>query len=186
MNPPSAVPHPADDTGQGPLWAPWRIGFIRTHQHQPGSCFICAKAATPAEDLASYVIARGQHAYMLLNAYPYAPGHLLICPYRHIASLGALTRPEREEILSLSVSGEAVLRAAMQPMGFNLGCNLGKAAGAAVADHLHWHLVPRWVGDTNFMPILTGHGVIPESLDATTLLLRQTWDRLSTAGELPS
>ena len=111
--------------------------------------------------------------------------------HTHLPACGIGHHRSRDELFdqrhaARRPTGERELRAAMQPMGFNLGCNLGKAAGAAVADHLHWHLVPRWVGDTNFMPILTGHGVIPESLDATTLLLRQTWDRLSTAGELPS
>lgn len=160
-----------------PLWAPWRMQYI-LGPRTPG-CFLCQKAASPAEDVVNRVIARGELCYVLLNEYPYNPGHLLIAPLRHVANLSALTPAERGEMLELLAQAQRVLDQAMHPEGLNVGCNIGKAAGAAIEDHLHWHVVPRWVGDTNFMPVLGEVDCVPQALEATTAFLRQAWANLA-------
>ena len=111
----------------------------------------------------------------MLNRYPYNTGHLLAAPYRHVADLAQLTREERLELLDLCAAAEETLRRAMAPEAFNIGCNIGKAAGAGVADHLHMHIVPRWNGDNNFMPVLADIRCVPEALEVTAELLRHHW-----------
>lgn len=111
----------------------------------------------------------------MLNRYPYNTGHLLAAPYRHVGDLALLTREERTELLDLCATAEEALRRAMAPEAFNIGCNIGKAAGAGVADHLHMHIVPRWNGDNNFMPVLADIRCVPEALEATAELLKQHW-----------
>jgi len=156
-----------------PLWAPWRIDYIRGPKEK--TCFFCEKAARQ-NDMADHIIARGKHAFMLLNDYPYNSGHLMVAPYRHIGDLAALETEERAEIMELLVQAERLLQRVMYPQGFNIGFNLGQPAGAGVADHVHGHVVPRWNGDTNFMPVLGNTRVVPESLDATTAILREAWE----------
>lgn len=156
-----------------PLWAPWRIQYIRNPKDE--NCFFCQKAACPEQDGAQYVIHRGEVCFVLLNMYPYNSGHLLIAPYRHVAKLSLLTPAERTEMLELLCRAETALEKAMQPEGSNIGCNQGRIAGAAVEDHLHWHVVPRWLGDTSFMPVIGGSDSLPEALDATAELLRRHW-----------
>ncbi len=112
---------------------------------------------------------------MLLNDYPYNSGHLLVAPYRHVAGLADLSESERNELMALLVESTAVLQCLMSPRGFNIGFNLGEAAGAGLAEHVHGHVVPRWVGDTNFMSILADTRVVPEALDATAALIREAW-----------
>lgn len=168
----------APPTDARPIWAPWRLEYILAPRD--GECFICDKAEESAEDLtdhdlANRVIARGESAYVLLNTYPYNPGHLLVAPYRHLATLGELSADERAEIMGLMATCEEVLQATMQPDGFNFGCNQGGAAGAGLKDHLHWHVVPRWNGDTNFMPVIGQTGCVPQAMDDTCHLLRKHW-----------
>lgn len=154
-----------------PIWAPWRIEYIRGPKSK--ECFFCVKSARDC--LGDHVIYKGQHAFVLLNDFPYNPGHLLVAPYRHLATMSELNADERAEIMDLLIQGQAVLSAVLRPQAFNVGFNVGEAAGAGVKDHIHGHVVPRWQGDTNFMPVLGGPRVVPEALDATAELLRQAW-----------
>ena len=146
-----------------PLWAPWRIAYV-TGEKRP-DCIFCAAAGN--DQSAGHVILRGGSCLIMLNAFPYAPGHLLVAPYRHVAELDDLQEAEQGELLALVRKGIAALRKLMDPDGFNVGLNLGAVAGAGIADHLHMHVVPRWEGDTNFMPVLADTRVIPQALEAT-------------------
>lgn len=155
------------------LWAPWRLSYIVTTKddpHQEG-CFLCRYAAAPENDVRHLVVARGPRAMTVLNRFPYNNGHLLVAPLAHKASLADL---DDEELLECQQALQRMIGAISQKMsadGFNVGLNLGKVAGAGVPGHLHWHLVPRWNGDTNFMPVLTNVNVIPQSLEALYDLL---------------
>ena len=139
-------------------------------------CVFCAKRTAPDDH--EHVLARGQFALVTLNKYPYNNGHLMILPYAHVASLEDLDPPALTELMLLTNRGLVVLRAAYRPDGFNIGVNLGKAAGAGIADHVHVHIVPRWSGDTNFMPIIGETRVIPETLDQTYARLRPLFDQI--------
>jgi len=155
-----------------PIWAPWRIEYIRQAQRDQ-SCFLCGlERPPPADAVDDLVILRGKTCFLILNRYPYNSGHLMAAPYRHVADPAALTRTEAAELWQLTMRGRELLLAAMRPGVFNLGINLGAAAGAGLEGHLHQHLVPRWRGDTNFMPVLGGVRVVPEALTATAALLR--------------
>jgi ATP adenylyltransferase len=134
-------------------------------ERSPG-CIFCDKPAA-ADDAANLILQRGHALYSLLNLYPYNTGHLMIAPYRHVADLTNLSEGELLELGQLAQRHLAALQRALQPDGFNLGMNLGHVAGAGVADHLHLHIVPRWIGDTNFMPIVGGTKVMPELLETT-------------------
>jgi ATP adenylyltransferase len=121
------------------------------------------------------VVHRGERAFVLLNRYPYASGHLMVAPYRHVGDFGALEDEEALEIQRLAATALAALGEAMAPHGFNLGWNLGRVAGAGIVDHVHQHVVPRWAGDTNFMPVLADLKVMPEALEATRRKLAEAW-----------
>ena len=151
------------------LWAPWRLAYVSGEK--PAGCVLCAKH-DGADDAEALVVARGEHAYVVLNLYPYNNGHLMVVPYRHVADLAELTADESTECQALLVRAIGVLRAAMGPGGFNVGLNLGEAAGAGIAQHLHWHLVPRWEGDTNFMPVVADVKVMPQHLQDTWKIVR--------------
>lgn len=157
-----------------PLWAPWRIDFICGTKEK--RCFLCVKTshdqASPEEPLMVY---RGTTAFVILNRYPYNSGHLMVAPYRHTGDISELTSEERQEIMNLCVSAKEVLQKVMHPDAFNIGFNLGTAAGAGLAEHLHLHIVPRWNGDTNFMPVISDTRCVPEALEATATLIRQAW-----------
>ena len=153
------------------LWAPWRLKYIESGI-KPDGCIFCMFPALPVEkDSGNLILYRGELAFILLNAYPYSNGHLMVVPYRHTSTLDSLTVAELTETSRLVRVAVNVLAAAFRPDGFNLGVNMGHAAGAGIADHLHWHVVPRWSGDTNFMPVLAGVKVIPESLEVVRLRL---------------
>jgi len=154
-----------------PLWAPWRIEYIVGPKD--GVCFFCAKAES--DDESNHVIVRGRTAFVLLNTFPYNSGHVLVAPYRHVADLSDLTEDELTELMSLVIQAKDVMTRTMQPQGFNIGFNIGESAGAGVADHVHGHIVPRWVGDTNFMSVLGNARVVPQSLDDTASMLRAAW-----------
>ncbi len=158
-----------------PLWAPWRIEYIR--QEKTDECFLCDKAAAADADVENLVVARGRMSFLLLNAYPYNSGHVMVAPYRHVADLSDLTAEEHAEMMELVVRIKTIMTQLMNPQGFNYGFNLGAAAGAGVEAHLHGHLVPRWFGDTNFMPVLSGSRVIPEALAHTAAMFRAAWNR---------
>lgn len=145
------------------LWAPWRVEYFKTNTGSPD--FLLA-AAQATDDAAHLVVARRAHTFLIMNRYPYAVGHLMAVPNRKVADLAALTVEEKLELWELAELGQKLLRAVVRAQGFNVGLNLGKCAGAGVADHLHLHLVPRWEGDHNFMPVLADTRVLPEALDA--------------------
>lgn len=145
------------------LWAPWRVEYFKANTGSPD--FLVA-AALAADDAAHLVVARREHTFLIMNRYPYAVGHLMAVPNRKVADLPALTVAEKLELWELAELGQKLLRDVVRAQGFNVGLNLGKCAGAGVADHLHLHIVPRWEGDNNFMPVLAGTRVLPEALDA--------------------
>jgi ATP adenylyltransferase len=155
-----------------PLWAPWRLEYVSQADELAG-CPLCAEAAGEVED--SLVVHRGRTAFALLNKFPYASGHLLVAPYEHTGVLEALADETALEVHRLGLEGMAALRSVYGPDGFNLGWNLGHVAGAGLADHVHLHVVPRWAGDTSFMPVLADAKVLPEHLLATRERLRGTW-----------
>jgi ATP adenylyltransferase len=148
-----------------PLWAPWRIEYITGPKD--GECIFCLAAAAQNEDPAHQPVDRTEHCLTILNAFPYAPGHVMVAPVRHVASLEDLNDAEMLDTMRLARRAMLALRRAMTPEAFNVGCNVGKVAGAGIADHLHLHVVPRWAGDTNFMPVLADTNVIPQALEAS-------------------
>jgi ATP adenylyltransferase len=154
------------------LWAPWRLEYIQGADEQEG-CVFCL--APGRDDEAGLVVHRGEHAFVLLNRYPYASGHLMVAPYRHEGAFDGLRPDEALEIHQLAATAVGVLQDVMAPQGFNLGWNLGRVAGAGIVDHVHQHLVPRWGGDTNFMPVLADVKVMPEALEATRRKLAEAW-----------
>jgi ATP adenylyltransferase len=155
-----------------PLWAPWRLEYVSQADELPG-CPICAEAAGEVEE--TLVVCRGERAFVLLNKFPYASGHLLVAPYEHLAELEALDDATALEVHRLSLRAVAALRATYRPDGFNLGWNLGRSAGAGIDQHVHLHVVPRWAGDTSFMPVLADVKVLPEHLLETRRRLREAW-----------
>ena len=153
------------------LWAPWRTTFL--HGPRPRGCIFCRAKRRPANDRKTFVVARGRRAFALLNVYPYNNGHVMIAPYRHVGALDALHAEEWAELLRLLQRLLPKLKRHLHPHGVNVGLNLGRAAGAGIPGHLHLHVVPRWVGDVNFMPILTDAKVISQSLTELYRLLTQ-------------
>jgi ATP adenylyltransferase len=146
------------------LWAPWRMTYIE--KARPSTCLFCDAPLT-GDDERDLVLYRGKSVFILMNLYPYNPGHLMIAPYRHLDDLERLSPDELLELVQEAARSTRLLRDAMNPDGFNLGVNLGKVAGAGIEDHLHLHIVPRWNGDTNFMPVVAGARVVPEHPAAT-------------------
>lgn len=156
------------------LWAPWRLEYLES-DHEESECVFCVAAErglTPE----SLLLHRGNRALVILNKYPYAPGHLMVAPTRHCGSLHELTSEEAAEIHELLVNALEALERASAPHGFNVGWNLGRPAGAGIVDHVHQHIVPRWSGDTNFMPVLADTRVMPEHLLATREKLLEAWE----------
>jgi ATP adenylyltransferase len=151
------------------LWTPWRMIYIGGPP-VPG-CFLCVKAAEDRDE-ENLILHRTEHAFVLLNLYPYNSGHLMVAPYLHTGELTALPPEVGSDLLSLTQQAVGALTTEYGPEGFNVGMNLGKVAGAGLPDHLHLHIVPRWNGDTNFMPITGGTKVLPETLDQTYARLR--------------
>ncbi|MFH1652009.1 MAG: HIT domain-containing protein [Chloroflexota bacterium] len=146
------------------IWAPWRIQYIQ--MEKPQGCVLCEKPKED-DDTANYILYRGKSNFVILNSYPYNPGHLMVAPYRHLATLEDMTEEERNEHFAIVSRCVAVLRREFQPGGLNLGINLGKVAGAGIEDHMHTHIIPRWQGDTNFVTVVSDVRVIPEALADT-------------------
>ncbi|MBN1755636.1 HIT domain-containing protein [bacterium] len=157
------------------LWAPWRMAYIERGDLDK-ECLFCSKQNSLdwEEDL---VLFKGQRAFILMNLYPYTNGHLMVAPLRHVASLEDLAPEEMAELMALTTRSLKILRKCFNPQGFNVGVNLGRVAGAGVVDHTHVHIVPRWNGDTNFMPILTDTKVICECLKDTYNKLKPEFQR---------
>ncbi|HEX8311292.1 MAG TPA: HIT domain-containing protein [Chthoniobacteraceae bacterium] len=143
------------------LWAPWRVEYFS----KKATPDFLREAAQTTDDAAHFVVARRKSCFLLMNRYPYAVGHMMAVPYRQVADLEELTDGEQLDLLGLAIHAQKLLRATVSAQGFNVGLNLGKCAGAGVADHLHLHIVPRWEGDNNFMPVLADTRVLPEALE---------------------
>jgi len=186
------------------LWTPWRYQYVSRAQEsscpgvpialrawaesaaEAGDCVFCNMIAAvdyavahgmPADeaDKAAHLLVRAEHCFLCLNAFPYATGHILLVPYRHVDSLAALPPEEAAELMALAQRVESVLRAVYRPGGMNFGLNLGEAGGAGIASHIHMHALPRWIGDTNFMTVTADTRVLPEALDTTWTRFRQAW-----------
>ena len=157
------------------LWAPWRLKYIKSARTKT-DCFIC-KACKGRNDRKNLLLVRGSRALVLLNKFPYNNGHLLLAPKRHVGNYEDVTPDEHLEMTRLITRCTKALEATMGPHGYNIGLNLGHVAGAGLVDHLHYHLVPRWNGDTNFMPVTSGVKVISQSLAAAYDLLKGELDK---------
>src|SRR5947207_4981104 len=159
------------------LWAPWRVEYF---EKEPRDLDFLSEAARTSDDAAHLVIARRKNAFLMMNRYPYSVGHLMVVPYRKTADVASLGENEVLELWNLAVHGQRLLRETMKAQGFNIGLNLGQCAGAGVPDHLHLHIVPRWNGDTNFMPVLAGTRMLSEGLRGLYDKLVSTQDRIGT------
>ena len=158
------------------IWAPWRVQYIE--MDKPVECMLCQKSREN-NDAKNYILHRADKNFVTMNLFPYTPGHLMIAPYRHVAKLEELTDEERNEHFAVVSRGVILLRQVINPEGFNIGMNLGKVAGTGIDDHIHTHIVPRWGGDTNFMPVIADTNVIPEALADTYKKLKADSERLS-------
>ena len=154
------------------LWAPWRLEYIQSADEQDG-CVFCR--AHERDDEEGLVVRRGERAFVVLNKFPYSSGHVMVAPYRHVGEFGDLDDREALEIHRLAAEALAALAQTFAPEGYNAGWNLGRVAGAGVVDHVHLHVVPRWAGDTNFMPVLADVKVLPEHLLETREKLAAAW-----------
>ncbi len=154
------------------LHAPWRIEYILGPKSPPGDDSVFTRAAQSSDDEAHYIIARDRTCFALLNTYPYTGGHTLVLPYKQVQDFDELTDEETLDLMKLTIRCKAALKTVMKPDGFNLGVNLGKVAGAGIVEHLHIHIVPRWNGDTNFMPVTASTTVLPQALAELAAQLR--------------
>ncbi|HEU4386616.1 MAG TPA: HIT domain-containing protein [Blastocatellia bacterium] len=154
------------------IWSPWRFRYITTAGGEPG-CVFCrvqeeqAGLAIGEQDRKNLIVFRGSLNFVILNLFPYTSGHLMIVPYVHTASLEGVDQPTTNELMQLAKKAVAAIQTEYRPEGFNIGFNLGRAAGAGIADHLHMHIVPRWTGDANFVSVIGETRVLPEELTAT-------------------
>ncbi len=147
------------------LWAPWRMQYI-AREEKNGDCIFCEKWKSDS-DGENLILFRGEFCFVIMNLFPYNNGHLMVLPIRHFADIADLSESEQAEMFCLMQRNVASIRKVMKPHGFNIGFNLGQAAGAGIADHLHLHIVPRWTGDTNFMPVLGNTRVVSEAIEET-------------------
>ncbi|MEZ0394637.1 MAG: HIT domain-containing protein [Desulfurococcaceae archaeon] len=157
-----------------PLWNPWRFEYVRSAS-KAEVCLFCALQRK--EDEEALIVHRGRHSFVVMNAFPYNTGHLMIAPYRHVGSLEALSEEELSELVMLVAKSLRVLRVAFNPDGFNVGVNIGRAAGAGVPDHVHVHVVPRWTGDNNFIAVLTQTKTLPMALEEAYRTIRGAWEK---------
>jgi ATP adenylyltransferase len=159
------------------IWTPWRYAYVSTAEGAKG-CIFCDK---PAEnnDEANYIVYRGKHCFIILNIFPYTSGHVMVVPYAHLDRLDKLPADAAQELIALTQRVETVFRQLYKPDGVNLGMNIGKAAGAGVAGHIHMHVLPRWVADANFMTVVGETRVLPEALDVTARRIREALEQCS-------
>jgi len=154
--------------GMDHVWSPWRYAYITADEPKPGSCIFCDKPKeAAASDDRNLIVHRGQHCFVILNAFPYTSGHVMVVPYEHTDELQKLSSPAATEMMALTQRLEGVLRSLYKPDGLNLGMNIGKAAGAGIAGHIHMHILPRWIADANFIAVIGETRVLPEALDVT-------------------
>ena len=158
------------------IWSPWRMDYIMHHEHL-ANCIFCA-ALVQEDGFQNLILQRGKLAYVILNRFPYTSGHLMVVSKVHEASFEAVDQDTRSEVMELLNMSVQVLRDVYTPEGFNIGANIGVAAGAGIADHMHFHVVPRWLGDTNFMSTTAATRVLPEDLSETYQRLRASWVKL--------
>jgi ATP adenylyltransferase len=158
------------------LWTPWRYAYVSTAEKAVG-CVFCEAVKLP--DNQALIVQRGQHCFVILNAYPYTPGHVMVVPYAHLDELQKLPVEAANEMMGLSQRMETVLRELYHPDGINLGMNIGKAAGAGIAGHIHMHVLPRWVADANFLSVVGETRILPETLDVTWERMREALARKS-------
>ena len=158
------------------LWSPWRMQYINEHQDYEG-CVFCV-ACNGDDCFENLIVKRGQNTFVILNRYPYNSGHLLVVPYQHCDSLEGLTEEARNEMMALASRSVEILTQLYHPQGLNLGINLGTAAGAGIAEHVHMHIVPRWGGDTNFMSVVGQTRVLPEELSETYRRIQMEWSKV--------
>ncbi len=155
------------------LWSPWRARYIASGvDAQSEGCVFCRMASDPEHDESNFVLHRAEHGFIVLNLYPYISGHLMIVPYLHTAEFDSTPKEITDELMDLTKRSQTALREVYAPQGFNIGMNLGAAAGAGITDHMHIHLLPRWSGDTNFMTTVAESRVLPEDLATTYSKLR--------------
>ncbi|HEY6659574.1 MAG TPA: HIT domain-containing protein [Pyrinomonadaceae bacterium] len=160
------------------LWSPWRARYIASGADSYGQrCVFCQMASDPEHDETNFVLHRAQHGFIVLNLYPYITGHVLIVPYLHTSEFDSVSKEITDELMDLAKRSQTALREVYSPTGFNMGMNLGSAAGAGIADHMHIHLLPRWSGDTNFMTTVAESRVLPEDLPTTYSKLRENFNR---------
>ncbi|HEX6580719.1 MAG TPA: HIT domain-containing protein [Actinomycetota bacterium] len=159
------------------IWSPWRMAYIQAAKEQgkDGGCIFCDLPAD-GDDVRTMILARGELAFVIVNSYPYNPGHLMVAPFRHVGAFTSLEAAELADVDALVARSIRALEQEMEPHGYNLGMNLGRVAGAGIPDHVHWHLVPRWNGDTNFMPVVGQTRVLPELLEETYARLRPRFE----------
>lgn len=157
------------------LYSTWRMAYIEAPRHE--GCIFCD---FPAEgrDEEHFIVHRGSACFVILNLYPYNPGHMMVIPFRHTCVFESMTRDEALEMHRFTAHALKVLKKLMNPEGFNIGINLGRPAGAGVADHMHQHIVPRWNGDTNFMPVLAETRMLPQAVEETYVNIKRVWDEL--------
>jgi ATP adenylyltransferase len=158
------------------LWTPWRMPYLQDEESLPDDCLFCLKPEEP--DSEAHIVCRGQQCYVILNRFPYNNGHVMVVPYAHVATLEDLDPATSAELMALTQLSLEALREAYDPEGFNVGANIGAAAGAGVENHIHMHVVPRWTGDTNYMTTLGRTRVIPEWIDQIYERLRPIFERL--------
>jgi ATP adenylyltransferase len=159
------------------IWSPWRMAYIQAakEQGEDAGCIFCDLPAE-GDDERTMILARGELAFVIVNSFPYNPGHLMIAPFRHVGAFTSLEAAELADVDALVARSNRALEKEMEPHGYNLGMNLGRVAGAGIPDHVHWHLVPRWNGDTNFMPVVGQTRVLPELLEETYARLRPRFE----------
>jgi ATP adenylyltransferase len=156
------------------LFATWRMDYVTAPKHN--GCIFCDFSAEESDE-ERFILYRGAKCFVIMNVYPYNPGHMMVAPYRHTNIYEELSGDEHEDMSRLTAEAVRTLKRVMAPEGFNIGINLGRIAGAGIADHLHLHIVPRWNGDTNFMPVLADTRVVPEALRVTYRKLKESWGK---------
>ncbi len=155
------------------IWSPWRMEYIM-NSDRPDTCIFCDAPKMADQD--SLIVSRGELAYVILNRYPYTSGHIMVVPFAHAATIEELDSETRGEVMELLAHSTRILNKVYHPEGYNIGSNIGSASGAGIACHVHFHLVPRWAGDTNFMSTLAMARVLPEDLQSTLTRLKSAWD----------
>ncbi|MFH1943236.1 MAG: HIT domain-containing protein [bacterium] len=163
------------------LWAPWRIEYIENAEKNEG-CVFCS-LSSQSDDRKNLIVHRGAWGFVIMNRYPYNNGHLMVVPFQHTPEMASLSDDEKIELFDFLRVSQEVLREVMKPQGFNIGMNVGRLAGAGIVDHLHFHVVPRWGGDTNFMPIIGHTKIISEGLEQTWEKLKKGFDKQQSSTE---